>query len=227
MNKYLYGFLLLLFVSCTSRKEPSREASLNSLSHGYIKLALKVGQYSPDYIDAYYGPDSLKPKQISEEATKNFPADSLEKATDSLIDGLKKINTKDSLALIKLRQEYLLSQARAVKTFIRIKGGAKLTFDEEAKLLYEGTPRSYAVEHFDSLLKKLDKILPGKGEVSDRLEEYRKGFIIPKEKLDTVFQFCIKEARERTLKHFQLPSSENFKLEYVTDKPWSGYNDSD
>ncbi len=30
--------------------------------------------------------------------------------------------------------------------------------------------------------------------------------------------------KERTLQYIQLPEGESFRLEYVTDKPWSGYN---
>lgn len=218
----IIGIILLL--GCTKEKKAKKEKSLNDVSISYIKLALEVGRYSPDYIDAYYGPDSLKPKEAAIKEGQVFPADSLELIADLLVEDLNKINTKDSSDLIQLRQEYLHSQLSAVKTFIQIKGGKKLTFDEEAKALYEGNPPSYPTKYYDSLLSKLNSILPGKGEVSVRLENYKKGFIIPKEKLDTVFQTAIKEARKRTLKYVDLPSTENFKIEYVTDKPWSGYN---
>jgi hypothetical protein len=48
--------------------------------------------------------------------------------------------------------------------------------------------------------------------------------VIPKDKLDTVFHLAIKACRERTLAHIKLPPSENFSVEYVTNKPWGGYN---
>jgi hypothetical protein len=48
--------------------------------------------------------------------------------------------------------------------------------------------------------------------------------VIPKEKLDTVFQLAIKECRARTLAHVALPPNESFAVEYVTNKPWGGYN---
>jgi hypothetical protein len=53
---------------------------------------------------------------------------------------------------------------------------------------------------------------------------WRKRFVIPKEKLDTVFQLAIKECRARTLAHVALPPNESFAVEYVTNKPWGGYN---
>ena len=48
--------------------------------------------------------------------------------------------------------------------------------------------------------------------------------MIPTEKLDTVFRAAINACRERTERFLELPEGENFVVEYVTDKSWSGYN---
>ena len=60
--------------------------------------------------------------------------------------------------------------------------------------------------------------------LSQRYDDWHNGFIVPKEKLDTVFQCAIKECRVRTLAHLSLPPNESFTVEYVTHKPWGGYN---
>jgi len=70
----------------------------------------------------------------------------------------------------------------------------------------------------------LDKDLPGEGNILNRFNEFRNKFVIPKNKLDTVFSAAINECRKITLQHIKLPSNESFQVEYVTDKPWSGYN---
>ncbi|HMB74594.1 MAG TPA: hypothetical protein VKQ06_13555, partial [Gammaproteobacteria bacterium] len=49
-------------------------------------------------------------------------------------------------------------------------------------------------------------------------------FIIPRERLSAVFDAAIAECRRRTLEHIALPAAESFRVEYVNDKPWSGYN---
>ncbi|MBF8964067.1 hypothetical protein I0P70_12495 [Pontibacter sp. FD36] len=102
--------------------------------------------------------------------------------------------------------------------------GEKLPFDEEAQLLYDVKPPHHSLAHFDSLLSTLDGILPGEGSLADRWFAYRNRFVIPKEKLDTVFQAAIAEARRRTKAHYTLPDKESFQVAYVTNKPWSGYN---
>ena len=56
------------------------------------------------------------------------------------------------------------------------------------------------------------------------LDRYRQDFVIPRDRLDTVFQAAIGECRKRTAPHVDLPAEESFVVEYVTDKPWSGYN---
>ena len=70
----------------------------------------------------------------------------------------------------------------------------------------------------------MDPLLPGKGTLQHRYEEFRKRFIIPKEKLDTVFKAAIQECRRRTREHIELLPDESFTVEYVTNKPWGGYN---
>lgn len=98
------------------------------------------------------------------------------------------------------------------------------TFDEESKALYGVAAPVYTEQHFQSLIAELDSLLPGKGAIQDRFQQLANRFIIPKDKLDTVFKKSIAECRTRTMRYYQLPATESFSLEYVTDKPWSGYN---
>jgi len=90
--------------------------------------------------------------------------------------------------------------------------------------LYDAEPPHYSTEHFQKIIDELDKLLPGEGNLNDRLNSFRDKFVIPKEKLDTVFSTAINECRKRTLKHIRLPEEENFEVEYVTNKPWGAYN---
>ena len=60
--------------------------------------------------------------------------------------------------------------------------------------------------------------------LSQRYADWHKAFIIPKDKLAHVFDLAIKECRDRTRAHLQLPAGESFTVEYVTGKPWGAYN---
>lgn len=220
----LYLLIIILVLSCAEKKETKETVTMDDISISYIKLALKIGQFSPDYIDAYYGPESLKPSKLDTASKQPFPVQTLLLEATVLLNQLDEIQLDTLEKLENLRYEYLKSQLSAVKAYIEIKKGSKFTFDQEAKALYETKPPVFPATYFDSLLSELDKVLPGKGDVSARLENYKKQFIIPVEKLDTVFKAAIKEARERTMNQILLPEEENFQLEYVKNKPWSGYN---
>jgi hypothetical protein len=58
----------------------------------------------------------------------------------------------------------------------------------------------------------------------ERYDAYRQKFVIPPDRLTRVFDKAIAECRTRTLPHVRLPDSESFTVEYVKNKPWSGYN---
>jgi len=78
--------------------------------------------------------------------------------------------------------------------------------------------------HFDSILARLDAALPGTGSLQQRYGAFRQRFVVPPERVDAVFSAAIAECRRRTMPHVTLPPDESFRVEYVTDKPWSGYN---
>jgi hypothetical protein len=228
--KPIQAFIAFCFfvAACNSRQSDTTEqnstipVNMDALATEYVKLVLNIGQYNPDYVDAYYGPDSLKPYPETKQVT--FPADTLHKQVTQLLSQLDSMDVKNLNARDKSRHHSLYKQLIAVQAEINMLGGKKYSFDEESKLLYDAVAPNYKEEHFQSLLNDLDKSLPGKGSITDRLSNYKKGFIIPKEKLDTVFKAAIAEARKRTLPHVNLPAEENFTVEYVTNKAWSGYN---
>lgn len=102
--------------------------------------------------------------------------------------------------------------------------GRKFTFDEESKALYDAVAPVNSEEHFAKLLAALDNRFPGTGPLIERYDAWRRQFVIPPDKLDTVFTAAIKECRARTLQHIALPAGESFTVEYVKGKSWSAYN---
>jgi hypothetical protein len=99
-----------------------------------------------------------------------------------------------------------------------------LPFDEESTLLFGTSAPDYDADHFLPILDAIDELLPGDAPLPERVEAFRSRFEIPPERLADVFEAAIAECRKRTLAMIELPANENFSLEYVTDKPWSGYN---
>jgi hypothetical protein len=199
---------------------PSKAATtMDSIAENYVKLVLAVGQHDADYVDAYYGPPEWKKESDAVKA----PLDSLTaQAAELLAAANAQREPPDEMS--RLRLQYLQRQLGAVAARLRMLKGERLSFDEESKALYDAVAPTLPEAHFQAILDKLEKRFPGSGPLVARYDAYRSGFAIPRERVDAVFQAAIKACRERTLKHVTLPSEEQFTLEYVTNKSWSGYN---
>ena len=195
---------------------------MNTIAESYVKLILQVGFYDADFVDAYYGPSEWKPAEPA--GDKNDHLKNLEEQAVNLAGKLRTFEYSDLMEMDRLRFQFLSKQLTAIRAKIQMLLGRKFTFDEESKLLYDAVAPTYPKELFEKTMKELDNELPGNGSVSGRLEEFKKTFIIPKDKLDNVFQAAIREGRERTQKYIPLPDNESFVVEYVTNKAWSGYN---
>jgi len=196
------------------------DQSMNGIAEEYVKLVLAVGEHDAGYVDAYYGPEEWR-----EEVRKSpLALEEIKKKAKSLVADLEKIELKDAEEVLVLRKEYLVKQIGALEAYAGMKLGEKKLFDEESRLLYDAVAPHNSASHFQAVIDDLDEILPGEGTVNSRYQEFRSGYVIPKDKLDSVFKAALEESRKRTAKHFDLPDNESFKIEYVTDKPWSGYN---
>jgi hypothetical protein len=186
-----------------------------NLAESYVKLVLAVGQHDADYVDAYYGP----PEWRAEADLVIVALPEIERRAQELV-----AEVGDTSTLDPRRKAYLLSQLRALIARVQMLRGTRLSFDQEARALYDVTPPVNTEQHFQDIVSRLDGALPGRGPVPERYVGFRNRFVIPPGRLDTVFQAAIAAGRERTARHIPLPPNESFVVEYVTDKPWSGYN---
>ena len=203
-------------INNTKAEDPQ---AMNPFAERYIKLVLGMGDHDADYVDAYYGPPALR-----DEVKAAKPSlDQIYKDAVALRDELRATPVPHD-EMLALRRTYLTRQTEALIARAEMLRGKKLTFDEESKALYDAVAPHHDEAYFQKLTAELDRELPGSGSLTDRLEAFRKDFVIPKEKLDAVFKAAIDGCRARTLQHITLPPGEHFTVEYVTNKSWSGYN---
>jgi hypothetical protein len=218
---------MTIFISCSDKKQKSiseLELRMNEIAERYVKLVLEVGLYNSAYIDAYYGPAEWIPDKSSKQEIDASLTNSLNSKADDLLDKLEALKDYKATEMESLRYRFLSKQLLSVKGMIFIISGGTFPFDKEAHILYDAEPPIYTTEHFQKIIDELDSIVPGSGNLSRRLNEFRNRFIIPPEKLDTVFTTAINECRRKTLEHMILPEKESFELVYVNDKPWGAYN---
>jgi hypothetical protein len=189
------------------------------IAREYVRLVLAMGQHDKDYVDAYYGPEDLK----KEAERAKLTLDAIGAGVKSVQAQLAGVAT-GSDEMGRLRHQYLERQLSAMSARVRMLKGERLSFDEESKALYDAVAPTYPDSHFQDVLDRLEKRFPGSGSLVDRYDAWRRAFLIPRDRLDTVFQAAIGACRERTLAHVKLPADEHFTVEYVTNKSWSGYN---
>jgi hypothetical protein len=218
------GTAVLLLAVARAQSPASRGDTLDAIAESYVKLALRVGLYDPDYIDAYYGPAAWKPAPLSNVEKRRSPSAELKRKTQALLGRLEAIQAQRLSALEQRRLGFLRAQLASVEGRIDLLAGKKMSFDAESKALYDAVaPRRDAAE-FEAALKELDKLLPGAGDVSERFRAYRMAFVVPEEKVKAVLEATMAEARERTLRHLTLPSNEGVDIELVRGQSWAGYN---
>ena len=214
----------LLLAGCGGERGASPSAPdparLDPIARRYVVLALELGHHDPNFVDAYYGPDSLKAAADAE----SLSVPQVRAAAESLIAVLGDRIPTYADSLVGLRHQYLRVQLGAMATRARMLGGERLSFDQEARALYDAEPPHYPPAHFDSLLARLDSMLPGREPLDARYQRFRGRLNIPASLVDTVFKTAIAACRARTLAHLALPPGERFDLEYVKGTSWNAYN---
>jgi hypothetical protein len=213
--------LLLLAVAAFPIAQLQQPHPMNTIAERYVKLVLALGQHDADYVDAFYGPPEWK----ADAGRRKLPLVDIGTAADRLIADIPDLSASERAdELVGLRRDYLRRQLEALRARVRMLEGAKLTFDEEAQALYDAVAPVHPESYFEATLKEIGQALPGEGPLVDRYEAFRQKLVVPADRLARVFDRAIAECRARTLAHVQLPANESFTVEYVKNKPWSGYN---
>ena len=194
-----------------------------SVAEQYVKLVLAVGQHDGDYVDAFYGPPEWrKDAESAKQPLATIDAHAAKTETQLAALPMPAVKGPDA-ELWTLRRQYLTRQLAALRSRVAMLQGRKYTFDDESKALYDAVAPAIPESEFQVVLKQLSATLPGEGSLIDRYDRYKAGFVIPKSRVDRVFQEAIRACRGR-MPSVQLPLKERFTVEYVTNKSWSAYN---
>jgi len=194
--------------------------AVGDIANAYIRLTLEAGTHEAEYVDAYYGP---APLQAAAKANPRSLADLIAdaRALAAAVDvALPKISNEAD----KRRALALRGMLVAADTRLQMLQGKKFAFNDEARGQFATVPDLKPLSHFDPILASLEKLMPGDGALAARVDAFNDGYVIPKDRLQSVFDAAIAECKKRTAEHIKLPAGENFTMEFVTGKTWSGYN---
>lgn len=215
MTKRLIALLCALVLAACGSATPD----MDELAREYLYLELSMGLHDSGHVDAYFGPEELK--AAAKETALSL--DQILTASADLAERLAAIDTGDD-EMFGMRIDGLIARLQALDTRIAINKGEFLSFDDESMALFGSAAPDNDAAHFETILQELDALLPGDAPLSKRVEDFNNQFVIPPDRLPAVFEAAMAECRKRTLEHIALPEGESFTIEYVNDKPWSGYN---
>ncbi len=190
------------------------DATLNRIAEAYVHLVLAVGRHDPSFVDAFYGPEAWKAQAAK---GKPVPLGALRKRTQALQARLKAVPASP-------RKTFLEKQLVAVDGFLRRLGGERMSLAQEARLLYDIELPTVPRVELEAARQKLEALVPGEGTLESRVQGLRKRFYVPADKLPALSEAALKELKTRTAKILDLPRGEKFRLAFVKDKPWGGYN---
>jgi hypothetical protein len=210
----------LALSGCGEEYRMESAPGLDDIAADYLVLELAMGLHDGNHVDAYYGPESFR--EAAEEAQLSLQR--IEEEAAVLAERVRSWPGNRNNRLQLARIDGLSQRLVALSTRIAINEGETISFDEESRRLFGVTAPDYDAAHFDEILARIAELVPGNGSLSSRVNAFQNQFTIPTDRLDAVFDAAIAECRRRTLEHIDLPQEESFTLEYVTGKPWSGYN---
>ena len=190
--------------------------NLDEQAEAFVKIALAIGVHDGAFVDAYHGPAEWR----DEANLAATPIHEIEDEAEALLIRVARINADTP----SIRGAMLEKNVRAALARMQIVQGENYHFNEETRLLYDAVAPEYDVNDFYAALAQIEELLPGDAPLHERVDAFRNSLAIPVDRLSDVFNAAIEECRARTLARYTLPENERFRIEFVKDKPWGGYN---
>ena len=207
--------------ACQFKETPSPAQDVDAMARDFVLLSLTIGEKEEGYIDAYYGPSELEKKARAD--APQLSLDALAQRTEQLRTRVAELPA-DGDGLEARRARFLAAQLTAAATRLRMMKGEKLSFADEAEGLFGISPELRPLSAYDPILERIEKLVPGSGDLAGRVDAFQDRLNIPTERLKPVFDAAIGECRRRTIQHIAMPKDERFDMAFVTGKSWSGYN---
>ncbi|PZU07461.1 MAG: hypothetical protein DI605_15470 [Sphingomonas sp.] len=216
------GILLLLALLAAVRLGlPSPLAPPDPLERQasrFAELALAFGQTDKKEVDAFFGPDTLRPN-----ADRPTPSlDDLQRDLAALAADIAKDPGPASP-----HRTRLLSRVTHLQALIEtIQKPRAVSFDDEARRVYGIDPVPVDMAAIAAARTELERLLPGPGRLADRVDAFRARYVIPEGKREALFDRALAECRRRTRAHWDLPATERLDVEWTAgvDAAWHRYS---
>lgn len=192
--------------------------TIDEIARAYVSLVLEIDAHESGYVDAYFGPDEWRAAARANPRERS----QLKADADTLAASLRQLRASDAETASRARA--LLARIASARFRLDMIDGKRVKFADEAERLFALRPRLKPLAAYDAALARIDRLIPGEGSLSARVESFRANYSVPPNRVRAVMDAAIAECRARTRAHLDLPSNESFDMSLVKDKSWGAYN---
>ena len=195
--------------------------SLDAIGAGYAQAALRLAQHDPSLVEAWRGPDRLRPGPRG--PVKQVAADIAALLEQAARAGAGLSNAED-----QGRLRYLTLQLQALRFAADRQLGRATTVDEQAKEEFGLELPPLDPMAVEKALAEIAKLLPGKGALAERVTDLRHRIAVPSEKRREVFEAAMAACKEISAPVFPLPTQADIEIrfsEFGQHQGWDGFAD--
>ena len=188
----------------------------NDVGTRYLELVLRLRRLEPDLVECYTEPAWLADSVESE------PPPTAEALRESVV--ALRADLDDAVAEPD-RRAWLAAQLDALEVALVHLGGEHVFYRTLVKRCHGVDPKLVPDEQFAAAHDLLAGVLPGRGDVRRRAQQWTDTQLVAPELLLAGLTALAGELQRRTRELIGLPSGEHVTFELVHDRPWGGYAD--
>ena len=192
----------------------TKDVAMDDLAREYLLIALGVGELQDGIVDSYYGPPELRQQAADAQLGAAALAASASTFRARLND-----STDDAQ-----RARWLDRQLLALQTLAARLAGDELPYTDEVVRCFDASPDATPTEEYARVRAELEELLPGGGDLRDRLAERDARLVVPADRLAAIVDWVAAELRTAAQTKWPLPDGERCTFSMVHDQPWSAYN---
>lgn len=203
VDKKLHLAGLIALLSACAPATPS----LDAIGAGYAQAALRLAQHDPSLVDAWRGPERLQPGPRG-------PVKQVAVDIAALLDDAARAGAGISSPEDQARLRYLSLQLNALRFAADRQLGRATTVDEQATEEFALELPPLDAPAVQRTLGEIDKLLPGKGSLAERVRTLRARISVPSDKTRAVFEAALSACKDVSAPIFSLPAGEGVGISF-------------
>jgi len=186
---------------------------MDEVAREYLLIGLSLGELEDGIVDAYFGLPDIRQQARDDKA-----------APVELVARAAALRARLTDVTDAQRARWLDRQLIALETIARQLDGQEIPYRELVELCFDAAPEPTPPDEYVLARQELEELVPGTGDLRDRLEARSNELVIDVDKLPSIVEWVTNELRAEASRIFPVPEGESFELSLVKNEPWGAYN---